>query len=363
MSINKAIILGNVGKDPQVRTLGNAAQEQNKVAEFCVATTDRRKSSTGNVEEQTEWHNIVAWKQLADISEKYVKAGDKDLGQLVNDRTRIFHPGKNEVLGVKEIDELYGLQSPVQVIDLLGLMGDTADNIPGCPGVGPKTAEKLIQQYGSIENLLEHTGELKGSLKKKIEDNREQIVFSKFLATIKTDVPLDWDEEALRRVPVDYVALRKVFAELEFKTLTTRIIDHGEANVGLDGVPLPAAPAGSQPSLFGSEAPAPVEATPAATIKSHCARRLAQAALKRLHALLGQRRRCLPHGPDLNLRFSPRPGQPHAFSGHKGTADAGGAHRQGQGAKRRGFADAPPAREQQVALTAGQKNIPDRAGR
>ena len=95
----------------------------------------------------------------------------------------------------------------------------------------------------------------------------------------------------------------------------------------------------------------------------HCARRLAQAALKRLHALLGQRRRRLPHGPDLNLRFSPRPGQPHAFSGHKGTADAGGAHRQGQGAKRRGFADAPPAREQQVALTAGQKNIPDRAGR
>lgn len=199
----------------------------------------------------------------------YMVTGDKDLGQLVNDRTRIFHPGKNEVLGVKEIDELYGLQSPVQVIDLLGLMGDTADNIPGCPGVGPKTAEKLIQQYGSIENLLEHTGELKGNLKKKIEDNREQIVFSKFLATIKTDVPLDWDEEALRRVPVDYVALRKVFAELEFKTLTTRIIDHGEANVGLDGVPLPAAPAGSQPSLFGSEAPAPVEATPAATIKSH----------------------------------------------------------------------------------------------
>jgi DNA polymerase-1 len=199
----------------------------------------------------------------------YMVTGDKDLGQLVNDRTRIFHPGKNEVLGVKEIDELYGLQSPVQVIDLLGLMGDTADNIPGCPGVGPKTAEKLIQQYGSIENLLEHTGELKGSLKKKIEDNREQIVFSKFLATIKTDVPLDWDEEALRRVPVDYVALRKVFAELEFKTLTTRIIDHGEANVGLDGVPLPAAPAGSQPSLFGSEAPAPVEVTPAATIKSH----------------------------------------------------------------------------------------------
>lgn len=199
----------------------------------------------------------------------YMVTGDKDLGQLVNDRTRIFHPGKNEVLGVKEIDELYGLQSPVQVIDLLGLMGDTADNIPGCPGVGPKTAEKLIQQYGSIENLLEHTGELKGSLKKKIEDNREQIVFSKFLATIKTDVPLDWDEEALRRVPVDYVALRKVFTELEFKTLTTRIIDHGEANVGLDGVPLPAAPAGSQPSLFGSEAPAPVEVTPAATIKSH----------------------------------------------------------------------------------------------
>ncbi len=201
-----------------------------------------------------------------------VVTGDRDALQLVRPNLRVLMTKKG-ISDLKEYDEAAFMEEyqmePLKLIDLKGLMGDTADNIPGCPGVGPKTAEKLIQQYGSIENLLEHTGELKGNLKKKIEDNREQIVFSKFLATIKTDVPLDWDEEALRRVPVDYVALRKVFAELEFKTLTTRIIDHGEANVGLDGVPLPAAPAGSQPSLFGSEAPAPVEVTPAATIKSH----------------------------------------------------------------------------------------------
>lgn len=115
MSINKAIILGNVGKDPQVRTLGNAAQESNKVAEFCVATTDRRKSSTGNVEEQTEWHNIVAWKQLADISEKYVKAGDKIYveGRI---RTRSW----NDQNGMTR----YRTEIIAERIELLGMKGD-----------------------------------------------------------------------------------------------------------------------------------------------------------------------------------------------------------------------------------------------
>lgn len=200
--------------------------------------------------------------------ETYMVTGDKDFGQLVNDCTKIYNPGKNEILGVKEIKEKYGLNDPIQVIDILGLMGDSADNIPGCPGVGPKTAEKLIQQFGSIENLLEHTDELKGALKQKVEANAEQIRFSKYLATIKTDVPLDWDEEALKRVPVDYVALRKVFGELEFRTLTKRIIDQGEANVGLAGTVPPAPESGAQISLFGDQFATNEPAEPASTAQS-----------------------------------------------------------------------------------------------
>lgn len=188
--------------------------------------------------------------------ETYMVTGDKDFAQLVTDCAKIFNPGKGEILGVKEVEEKYGLTDPRQMIDLLGLMGDSADNIPGCPGVGPKTAAKLIQQFGSVENLLQHTEELKGALKAKVEANAEQIRLSKRLATIKTDVPLEWDEEALKRVPVDYLALREVFDELEFRTLTKRIIDHGEANVGLlEGTaPLPAAEgSGAQGTLFSDE--------------------------------------------------------------------------------------------------------------
>ncbi|MBR1881576.1 MAG: DNA polymerase I [Muribaculaceae bacterium] len=164
----------------------------------------------------------------------YMVTGDKDFGQLVTDQVKILNPAKAEIMGVEEVNAKYGLQSPLQVIDILALMGDTADNIPGCPGVGPKTAEKLIQEYGSVENLLTHTHQLKGALKTKVESNAEQIRFSKFLATIKTDVPIAWDEESMRRQPANMQALRQVFGELEFRTLTTRIIDHGEANVGLD---------------------------------------------------------------------------------------------------------------------------------
>ncbi|MDO4511143.1 MAG: DNA polymerase I [Bacteroidales bacterium] len=204
--------------------------------------------------------------------ETVMVTGDKDFGQLVNEHTKIYDPGKNLMLGVEEVKEKFGINDPLQVIDILGLMGDSADNIPGCPGVGPKTAEKLIQQYGSIENLLEHTHELKGAQKQKVEDNAEQIHFSKYLATIKTDVPLQWDEEAMLRVPVDYEALRKVFTELEFRTLAKRIIDQGEANVGLAGAEPPLPESGTQASLFGDvfADAAPAEAPSAAkTIKSH----------------------------------------------------------------------------------------------
>ncbi len=209
--------------------------------------------------------------------ETYMVTGDKDFGQLVNDCTKIYNPGKNELLGVKEVKEKYGLTDPIQVIDMLGLMGDSADNIPGCPGVGPKTAEKLIQQFGSVENLLSHTQELKGALKAKVEANAEQIRLSKQLATIKTDVPLEWNEDALKRVPVDFGALKKVFSELEFRTLTKRIIDQREANVGLDDSATTAihAESGTQGSLFGHDTSegddtAVTDAVPTAkTIKSY----------------------------------------------------------------------------------------------
>ncbi len=171
----------------------------------------------------------------------YMVTGDKDFGQLVTPNIKVLNPGKNLIEGVEEVNAKYGIQSPTQLIDILGLMGDTADNIPGCPGVGPKTAEKLIQQFGSIENLLEHTDELKGTQRQKIIDNADQIRLSKWLATIITDVPVTIDADEMSRKPVDMDALRAVFNELEFRTLTQRLIDAGEANAGLDNVPYPSA--------------------------------------------------------------------------------------------------------------------------
>ena len=206
----------------------------------------------------------------------YMVTGDKDFGQLVTPNVKVLNPGKHEILGVEEVNAKYGIQSPTQLIDILGLMGDTADNIPGCPGVGPKNAEKLIQQFGSIENLLEHTGELKGVQRQRVEENAEQIRMSKWLATIITDVPVTLNADELKREPVDMDALRQVFDELEFRTLTQRLIDGGEANAGLDNAPVPspapsAAPqapakpkpaAGQQLSLFDLDEP-PAAAAPA----------------------------------------------------------------------------------------------------
>ena len=211
----------------------------------------------------------------------YLVTGDKDFGQLVTPNIKIFNPGKNEVMGVEEVKTKYGIEQPTQLIDILGLMGDTADNIPGCPGIGPKTAEKLIQQYGSIENLLEHTSELKGAQKQRIEDNAEQIRMSKWLATIITDVPVTLDANSLQREAVDLDTLRQVFTELEFRTLTQRLIDGGEANAGLDissNEPIqtatePMAPVktnpqpatGKQLSLFDLEETTPVTSTTSST--------------------------------------------------------------------------------------------------
>ena len=153
----------------------------------------------------------------------YMMTPDKDYGQLVTPNVRMYRPGvgskEAEVLGPEEVCAKYGITSPLQVIDLLGLMGDSADNIPGCPGVGEKTAAKLISQFGSTEYLLQHTDELKGALKLKIEGNTEQIEQSKWLATIKVDVPISLDMQALALEGVDKDALKALYEELEFRNL------------------------------------------------------------------------------------------------------------------------------------------------
>ena len=151
---------------------------------------------------------------------------DKDYAQLVRPQVFMCRPGHGsspmEVLGPAEVCAKYGLEHPSQVIDLLGLMGDTADNIPGCPGVGEKTAAKLIQQFGSIEALLSRTDELKGALRKKVEDNAGQIRFSRFLATIRTDVPLTLNLESMERKAPDLQELKRLFEQLEFRTFLQR---------------------------------------------------------------------------------------------------------------------------------------------
>ena len=157
----------------------------------------------------------------------YMMTPDKDYGQLVTDHVFMYRPKYGdkefEVMGIEQVKAKFDIQSPAQVIDMLGLMGDSSDNIPGCPGVGEKTAQKLIAEFGSIENLLEHTDQLKGALKTKVETNREMIIFSKFLATIKIDVPIQLDMNSLVREQADEEALRKIFEELEFRTLMERI--------------------------------------------------------------------------------------------------------------------------------------------
>ena len=157
----------------------------------------------------------------------YMLTPDKDYGQLVKEHVYMYRPkftGGFEVMGPEEVKAKYDLSSTLQVIDLLGLMGDASDNIPGCPGVGEKTAQKLIKEYGSIENLLEHTDQLKGALKTKVETNKEQISFSKFLATIKTDVPITLDMQALKVEEPNLPELKRLFDELEFRSLYDRVL-------------------------------------------------------------------------------------------------------------------------------------------
>ena len=162
----------------------------------------------------------------------YMMTPDKDYGQLVSDNVFMYRPkhsGGFEVMGIEEIKAKFDIQSTEQVIDMLGLMGDSSDNIPGCPGVGEKTAQKLVAEFGSIENLLAHTDQLKGALKTKVEANREMITFSKFLATIKVDVPIKLDMNTLVREEPNEEELRKIFEELEFRTLINRVLKKTDA--------------------------------------------------------------------------------------------------------------------------------------
>ena len=158
----------------------------------------------------------------------YMMTPDKDYGQLVTDRVFMYRPSLRgegfEIRGPREVSEKYGIETPAQVIDLLALEGDVSDNIPGCPGVGEKTAAKLINTWGSVENLLDNTHQIKGALQKKLIDNAEAIRFSKFLATIKTDVPLgDITPDSLERKKEDVQALAEIYRELEFRTFISRL--------------------------------------------------------------------------------------------------------------------------------------------
>ena len=187
----------------------------------------------------------------------YMMTPDKDYGQLVTPHVFMYRPALKgqgfEIRGPEQVCERYGIDSTAQVVDLLALEGDASDNVPGCPGVGEKTAAKLIKEWGSVENLLDNIGSLKGALRAKIEANAEQIRFSKFLVTIKTDVPLDITPESLRRVEPDVDALLKIFNELEFKTMAARFAAKQPA------APAPAAPAIG--SLF-DQPDTPAEADP-----------------------------------------------------------------------------------------------------
>lgn len=173
----------------------------------------------------------VATRFGADGIDTFMLTPDKDYGQLIGPNVFMYRPrhgGGYEILGEKEVEAKYGIPTPAQVIDLLALMGDSADNFPGCPGVGEKTAAKLINQFGSIDNMLQHTDEIKGKLREKVENAVEDIKMSKFLATIRTDVPMQLDLDELKVEEPDETKLRAIFEELEFKTLINKFLNKSE---------------------------------------------------------------------------------------------------------------------------------------
>ena len=189
----------------------------------------------------------------------YLMTPDKDYGQLVTENVSIYRPsiGKNgaEIMGPEQVMAKWGLSHPSQVIDMLGLMGDASDNIPGCPGVGEKTAMKLIQDFGSVENLLAQTDRLKGALQKKVTENTEQIRLSKWLATISTEVPVTLDMEALAIQEPDKERLKALFDDLEFRALTQKMFASQPAATKKNSMPIQ----GDLFEGFGTESTTAVE--------------------------------------------------------------------------------------------------------
>ncbi|MDR2853840.1 MAG: DNA polymerase I, partial [Prevotellaceae bacterium] len=251
-----------VAFDPRGKTFRHEAYEQYKAQRE--ATPEDIRTAVPYIKKIVEAMNIpvleVAGYEADDVigtmAKNAEKEGftvlmltpDKDYGQLVSDKVFMYRPrhgGGYEQMGVEEIKQKFGIDNQEQVIDLLGLMGDASDNIPGCPGVGEKTAAKLLQEFGSIDNLLANTDKLKGALKQKVEENVEQIRFSRFLATIRLDVPIDFDENLLERKEPNDSLLLDLYNELEFRTLSAKIV-----------APKTAAPkmaTAAQTSLFGDD--------------------------------------------------------------------------------------------------------------
>lgn len=227
--------------DPRGKTFRHEAFEQYKAQRE--ETPETIRESVPIIKEILKAYNIPVFEvagyeaddvigTLAKQAEKrgiitYMMTPDKDYGQLVSEHVFIYRPKYGdkefEIMGVERVKEKFGIENPLQVIDLLGLMGDASDNIPGCPGVGEKTAQKLIAEFGSIENLLANTDKLKGALKTKIEDNKEKIEFSKFLATIKTDVPVELDMKMLERETANEEELTRLLDFYELRALKERV--------------------------------------------------------------------------------------------------------------------------------------------
>lgn len=253
-----------VGFDPSGPTFRHEAYEQYKAQRE--ETPEVIRQSVPIIREIIDAYNIPILEvprfeaddvigTVSKLAEKegfdvYMMTPDKDYGQLVSEHIFQYRPkfgGDYETLGVPEVLEKYKLTSVCQMIDLLGLMGDASDNIPGCPGVGEKTAQKLLTEFGSVENLLANTDQLKGSLKTKIEENAENIRFSKFLATIVTDVPIPFDAESCVREKPNENRLVEIYTELEFRNFLTKL--------GVGGQPEKKSPSAQksnpQLSLFG----------------------------------------------------------------------------------------------------------------
>ena len=230
-----------VAFDPRGKTFRHEAYEQYKAQRE--ETPEVIRESVPVIKEIIKAYNIPVFEvpgyeaddvvgTLAKQAEKrgiitYMMTPDKDYGQLVSENVFIYRPKYGdkefEVMGVERVKEKFGIERTEQVIDLLGLMGDASDNIPGCPGVGEKTAQKLIAEFGSIDSLLANTDKLKGALKTKVEENKEKILFSKFLATIKTDVPIELDMEALKREPANETELTRLLDFYELRALKERV--------------------------------------------------------------------------------------------------------------------------------------------